>query len=367
MSPRNHRIANTLSSRIDKNAQSATKKSIREQLERMLSSQISPNYSEEISAAELWGDNEDWLDDDDSLKSIEVQAIREALLTIRSLRQDAGITQDQRKLLHNQIEKDKKAFEGLQESGNLKNEMPYVYASFESLSKGVEALARGVAEIKMSHASILDRLNIVEPLAKRIESVEKTQNKIYSELKDLSKLVSNGRKSNTPESTPDPIPLIPPSDGLRLQEHIRSSLEALSASPEDDRAIIEMPVRSYDDDPPFIMDRSIQYVADAYKEWYEGINGQPSVVEFDAIYGKVWHKRSSGDNSWYYSRKKLVNEIDWAINQGLPHSDAIDAAQALVGTRSVYSLSSLQVAIRKAEKNGTHVLSEAVNKILYNQ
>ena len=56
------------------------------------------------------------------------------------------------------------------------------------------------------------------------------------------------------------------------------------------------------------MSRCLETVEEAYREWYIGLNGAPSIVEMEQRYGTKW-RRAGADRKYFQRRKKIMEKI----------------------------------------------------------
>ncbi|CAN6594980.1 hypothetical protein TRVA0_001S00386 [Trichomonascus vanleenenianus] len=114
----------------------------------------------------------------------------------------------------------------------------------------------------------------------------------------------------------------------------------------------------------FIMSRDVETVKEAYDEWVRGINGNPSVTAMDEKYKGAWKNRPA-DNKWYYRRKPLIEEIQWAMSQGVAEEDVIRCAQDMLDNLvDGGKLSKFCVSIKAAHTKGLHLFESVVSGAL---
>lgn len=61
--------------------------------------------------------------------------------------------------------------------------------------------------------------------------------------------------------------------------------------------------------PAYSMERGLGTVQEAYREWYQGLEGRPSVIHMETTYGNAWRTRNT-DVKFFQNRRRLIEEVD---------------------------------------------------------
>lgn len=93
--------------------------------------------------------------------------------------------------------------------------------------------------------------------------------------------------------------------------------------------------------PLYEMDRTIQSVPSLWREWTEGLAGQPSIQALEDAYKAAWRTKQR-EKTFYFRRKLIIDEIRWRASERVVRSEQEAVAQ-LEGFRQdkKYSLNKL--------------------------
>ncbi len=91
----------------------------------------------------------------------------------------------------------------------------------------------------------------------------------------------------------------------------------------------------------------LRTVADAWREWKEGIAGFPAVEQLESSWGAAW--RPEAKQRVAFCRRKVVwDEVGRLIQAGLTQNDAVAQLEALRSGKSLYKLALLLQQMQKA-------------------
>jgi hypothetical protein len=88
-------------------------------------------------------------------------------------------------------------------------------------------------------------------------------------------------------------------------------------------------------------------VADAWREWTEGISGGPAVGELESARGHRWHPEPKTQVAWN-PRKEILDEVQRLINRGHSEEAAVAELERRQGGRSLRKLVDELKARKKA-------------------
>lgn len=123
------------------------------------------------------------------------------------------------------------------------------------------------------------------------------------------------------------IPIASADDRPRAETHGNSSsgnagseLSGNSASSSDQRLSIQNSPdakKVYSSDgseiPQYRMSRTIATLQEMVREWYEGLDGGPSVRQLEAQYGSKWRTKNDAERVFLGRRKVIINKIEESI------------------------------------------------------
>jgi ribosomal protein S19E (S16A) len=87
------------------------------------------------------------------------------------------------------------------------------------------------------------------------------------------------------------------------------------------------------------MSRSLTSVSELWKEFHEGIAGNPSIQSLEERYGNTWRKSSS--DSKFFSKRRLIIEkvLDIVQKEGVTTKEAISKLDTFRGSKTLDWLS----------------------------
>lgn len=80
--------------------------------------------------------------------------------------------------------------------------------------------------------------------------------------------------------------------------------------------------------PPAYEYRTVGTVEEVWKEYREGIDGQPAVEELDATWGSRWRPEPRG-RTWYSRRKVIWDKIKEYLAEGMEEDEAVREVEKL--------------------------------------
>ncbi|KAI1810520.1 transcriptional activator of glycolytic enzymes-domain-containing protein [Poronia punctata] len=80
--------------------------------------------------------------------------------------------------------------------------------------------------------------------------------------------------------------------------------------------------------PPQYDYRTVATVEEVWREYREGIDGQPAIEKLDATWGSRWRPEPRG-RTWYSRRKVIWDKIKEFINEGLDENSAVQEVEKL--------------------------------------
>lgn len=97
--------------------------------------------------------------------------------------------------------------------------------------------------------------------------------------------------------------------------------------------------------PRYTMSRNVQTVPDLWKEWTQGVDGNPSIQELESRHGASW-RTDQKEKMFYHRRRKIVEEIERRHTQeGMSYEAAVEELER-VRTEKKLSLHKLSEALR---------------------
>jgi hypothetical protein len=92
--------------------------------------------------------------------------------------------------------------------------------------------------------------------------------------------------------------------------------------------------------PPAYQLLDLRTVADAWREWKEGIAGKPAVEQLESVWGPKW-RPSAAARTAFCRRKVIWDEIHRLLQVGLALDEAIGQLEALRNGKSLLKLAAL--------------------------
>ncbi|KAI0503436.1 transcriptional activator of glycolytic enzymes-domain-containing protein [Xylaria bambusicola] len=80
--------------------------------------------------------------------------------------------------------------------------------------------------------------------------------------------------------------------------------------------------------PPQYEYRTVATVEEVWKEYREGMGGQPAIEKLDSMYGSRWRPEPRG-RTWYSRRKVIWDKIREYINEGMDEDAAVQEVEKL--------------------------------------
>jgi hypothetical protein len=92
--------------------------------------------------------------------------------------------------------------------------------------------------------------------------------------------------------------------------------------------------------PPAYQLLDLRTVADAWREWKEGIAGSPAVKQLESVWGPKW-RPSAAARTAFCRRKVIWDEIHRLLQAGLALDEAVGQLEALRNGKSLLRLAAL--------------------------
>ena len=92
--------------------------------------------------------------------------------------------------------------------------------------------------------------------------------------------------------------------------------------------------------PPAYRLLDLRTVADAWREWKEGIAGKPAVEQLETVWGPKW-RPSAAARTAFCRRKVIWDEIHRLLQAGLALDKAVGQLEALRNGKSLLKLAAL--------------------------
>ncbi|KAK7943390.1 uncharacterized protein PG986_012503 [Apiospora aurea] len=90
----------------------------------------------------------------------------------------------------------------------------------------------------------------------------------------------------------------------------------------------QSPAGAPDPGPPAYDYRTVGTVEEVWKEYREGMDGQPAIEELDATWGSRWRPEPRG-RTWYSRRKVIWDKIKDFIAEGMEEDEAVKEVEKL--------------------------------------
>ncbi|KAI1088996.1 transcriptional activator of glycolytic enzymes-domain-containing protein [Rostrohypoxylon terebratum] len=129
------------------------------------------------------------------------------------------------------------------------------------------------------------------------------------------------QQSGTPYSRGPPVPIQTPSRPTRPPPASPST----SSQVVQPRPSVQTPQSS---GPPQYKYGTVSSVEEVWKEYREGMDGQPAIEELDATWGSRWRPEPRG-RTWYSRRKVIWDKIKEFMTEGLDEDEAVKEVEKL--------------------------------------
>lgn len=80
--------------------------------------------------------------------------------------------------------------------------------------------------------------------------------------------------------------------------------------------------------PPQYDYRTVATVEEVWKEYREGMDGQPAIEKLDAVWGSRWRPEPRG-RTWYSRRKVIWDKIKEFMAEGMDEDSAVQEVEQL--------------------------------------
>jgi hypothetical protein len=124
----------------------------------------------------------------------------------------------------------------------------------------------------------------------------------------------------------------------------------LDPSPSPLPTIIAAASDGFTEPPRHQMCRQVHTVEALWREWTEGLAGQPSITWLDSRWGNRWRAGRSSEIQWYSLRSEAIKEIRYQAQLRRQSEEEAMATLALEQRHANISLDSLCKRLRTARK-----------------
>ncbi|RYP53688.1 hypothetical protein DL769_010475 [Monosporascus sp. CRB-8-3] len=133
-----------------------------------------------------------------------------------------------------------------------------------------------------------------------------------------------------PQSHPQPVSVHTPRPSTSHSRGESSRLPPPSPTPHGDPRLAPKPTTQIPTTPgpPAYDYRTVGTVEEVWKEYREGMDGQPAIEELDANWGSRWRPEPRG-RTWYSRRKVIWDKIKEYMEHGMSEEDAVKEVERL--------------------------------------
>lgn len=77
--------------------------------------------------------------------------------------------------------------------------------------------------------------------------------------------------------------------------------------------------------PQFKMNRNVETVLELWREWFQGLYGQPSIQSLEENYGTTWRQNNT-EQKFFFSRRKVITSIEMFMEntEGMSQDEVLD-------------------------------------------
>ncbi|KAL1973712.1 hypothetical protein VTN31DRAFT_5272 [Thermomyces dupontii] len=101
--------------------------------------------------------------------------------------------------------------------------------------------------------------------------------------------------------------------------------------------------------PAYTMSREVKPVPDLWREWTEGLHGNPPVQVLESQHGSEW-RREHNERMFFHRRKRIIDAIQERCRKGMPIRAAVEELEQ-IRVRGNMSLHKLSEVLRKGERS----------------
>ncbi|KAI0017964.1 transcriptional activator of glycolytic enzymes-domain-containing protein [Xylariomycetidae sp. FL0641] len=208
--------------------------------------------------------------------------------------------------------------------------MPPIITEDQLLGRTPEQLIATILQIQLQHQQY------VAQISAQYESISQQLNDLRGSLvashQAAATALSTVRDQPMRSIVPPPIPpqqtaVPPPPRPLATQTPNRPRAPPASPGQHVIPRLVSTP-QSASAAPPQYDYRTVGTVEEVWKEYREGIEGQPAVEALDAQWGSRWRPEPRG-RTWYSRRKVIWDKIKDYISEGMDEEDAVKEVERL--------------------------------------
>ena len=133
---------------------------------------------------------------------------------------------------------------------------------------------------------------------------------VWKPLQDLADRIKMAGPDQLPDQLPDPQPDPQPDLGLDLRPDTRPDPSSPGSGQSTSPGPSPSPRSVADGPPAYRMCRTIKTVEGLWREWTEGLPGQPSITALDKRWGTRWRAGRGSELQWYSLRQEVIREVD---------------------------------------------------------
>ncbi|KAK6080534.1 hypothetical protein SCUP234_05080 [Seiridium cupressi] len=191
-----------------------------------------------------------------------------------------------------------------------------ISAQYDSISQQLSEIRASLANLYSGQASQLQAAASQLQGAPQVYSEPRSSRAIAPPAPMLSQQSPSG-PPRAPTSHPTPRPARPPPQS---PQNMHTDARLLPKQPNLQA--------SQTPGPPAYDYRTVGTVDEVWREYREGIDGQPAVEELDATWGSRWRPEPRG-RTWYSRRKVIWDKIKEHIAEGMEEDEAVREVEKL--------------------------------------
>ncbi|KAI1388078.1 transcriptional activator of glycolytic enzymes-domain-containing protein [Hypoxylon trugodes] len=208
--------------------------------------------------------------------------------------------------------------------------LPPVVTEEQLLGRTPEQLIATILQIQMQHQQYVAHISAqFDTISQQLNDLRGSL--VASHQAAASALSSRDTSSVRPIVPPPPQPQQPVatfSRGPPIPMQTPSRPARPPASPSTSQPQPRPSVQTPLSGPPQYKYGTVGTVEDVWKEYREGMDGQPAVEELDATWGSRWRPEPRG-RTWYSRRKVIWDKIKEYMAEGLDEEDAVREVEKL--------------------------------------
>ncbi|KAI0477133.1 transcriptional activator of glycolytic enzymes-domain-containing protein [Xylariaceae sp. FL0804] len=209
--------------------------------------------------------------------------------------------------------------------------MPAAVTEDQLQGKTPEQLIATILQIQLQHQQYVAQIN------SQYENITQQLNELRGSLLASHQAAASALSSRDPSLRPIAQPAapplqtaVPPPRQPNVQTPTRPSVRAPPASP--GQSFVPRPhaptPQSAPSGPPQYDYRTVATVDEVWREYREGMDGQPAIEALDAQWGSRWRPEPRG-RTWYSRRKVIWDKIKEYIADGMDEDEAVREVERL--------------------------------------